>query len=111
MTEKETDQLDKLSMNILVHAGDARNFMAQALEALEKNWDYEAARNLLKKANQEIIEAHGLQTATLQLEASGKSIRYSTLFSHAQDTLMTSQSEILIAEHLINLFHSKDISH
>ena len=50
--------------------------------------------------------AHGLQTDTLQLEASGEQIRYSTLFCHAQDTLMTAQSEILIGEHLVRLFEA-----
>ena len=38
------------------------------------------------------------------MEASGNQIRYSTLFCHAQDTLMTAQSEILIGEHMIRLF-------
>ena len=53
-----------------------------------------------------VIEAIQLQTDTLQLEASGEQIRYSTLFCHAQDTLMTAQSEILIGEHLVRLFEN-----
>lgn len=46
------------------------------------------------------------KTDTLQMEASGNQIRYSTLFCHAQDTLMTAQSEILIGEHMVRLFQN-----
>lgn len=108
MNENDADELDKLSMNILVHAGNARNYMVEGLNELAKKWDYQAARDLMKKANDEVVIAHGLQTSTLQLEAVGRQVRYSTLFNHAQDTLMTAQSEILIAQQLIALFASRD---
>lgn len=107
MSEKnfieENDQLNQLSMNILVHAGNARDHLIHGLNDLETK-NYSEAQEKLKKAKEEIVTAHGLQTDTLQLEASGEQIRYSTLFCHAQDTLMTAQSEILIGEHLIKLF-------
>lgn len=100
---EENDQLNQLSMNILVHAGNARDHLVQALEKLEAA-DFELAKIEIREARREVVVAHGLQTDTLQLEASGEQIRYSTLFCHAQDTLMTAQSEILIGEHLIKLF-------
>lgn len=50
--------------------------------------------------------ANELMNDTLQMEASGNQIRYSTLFCHAQDTLMTAQSEILIGEHMVRLFQN-----
>lgn len=102
---EENDQLNQLSMNILVHAGNAREFLVQALESLETK-EFSKAKSEVKEARKEVVIAHGLQTDTLQLEASGEQIRYSTLFCHAQDTLMTAQSEILIGEHLIKLFES-----
>lgn len=97
------DKLNELSMNILVHAGNARNFMVQGLQIVETENNYNKAEKLMDKAHKEIVVAHGLQTETLQKEAMGRSIRYSVLFCHAQDTLMTAQSEILIAKHLIKL--------
>ncbi|MBP1046289.1 PTS lactose/cellobiose transporter subunit IIA [Enterococcus sp. BWM-S5] len=100
---EENDQLNQLSMNILVHAGNARDHLVHALEKLEAV-DFELAKTEISEARREVVIAHGLQTDTLQLEASGEQIRYSTLFCHAQDTLMTAQSEILIGEHLIKLF-------
>ncbi|MBO0458926.1 PTS lactose/cellobiose transporter subunit IIA [Enterococcus hulanensis] len=100
---EENDQLNQLSMNILVHAGNARDHLVHSLERLEE-MDFEKAKEEVKAARKEVVVAHGLQTDTLQLEASGEQIRYSTLFCHAQDTLMTAQSEILIGEHLVRLF-------
>ena len=102
---EENDQLNQLSMNILVHAGNAREHLVQALESLE-TMDFEKAKREVTEARREVVVAHGLQTDTLQLEASGEQIRYSTLFCHAQDTLMTAQSEILIGEHLVKLFEA-----
>lgn len=106
--EKEADRLDTLAMDIIVHAGDARNYMIKSLEALSVDWDFEKAEEALKKATAEIVIAHGMQTSTLQLEAAGETIRYSTLFNHAQDTLMTAQSEILMAKNMVNLFKAKN---
>lgn len=107
MSEKEfieeNDELNQLSMNILVHAGNAREQLVQSLNKLEEEKFVEAEEKI-KLAKKEIVVAHGLQTDTLQLEAAGEQIRYSTLFCHAQDTLMTAQSEILLSEHLIRLF-------
>lgn len=100
---EENDELNQLSMNILIHAGNARDNLVHSLGKLESE-DFSGAKELIKEAREEIVIAHGLQTDTLQLEASGQQIRYSTLFCHAQDTLMTAQSEILIGEHLVKLF-------
>ncbi|POE39156.1 hypothetical protein ACX51_14680 [Lacticaseibacillus paracasei] len=99
----EEDSLTKLSMDILIHAGNARENLVKGLDKLEED-DFEVASSLLKIAHKEIVIAHGLQTSTLQLEAEGKQIRYSPLFCHAQDTLMTAQSELLIADHLNRIF-------
>ncbi|EMG27256.1 putative phosphotransferase system enzyme IIA [Listeria fleischmannii subsp. fleischmannii LU2006-1] len=81
------------------------NFFVRALSELEKK-KFDEAKEKIQKAKEEVVIAHGLQTETLQKEASGEQVRYSTLFCHAQDTLMTAQSEILIGEHLVKLFES-----
>lgn len=102
---EETDSLNELSMNILIHAGNARELLVKGLNALEE-MAFDEAEELIQSAHKEVVIAHGLQTDTLQMEASGEQIRYSTLFCHAQDTLMTAQSEILIGEHMVRLFRN-----
>ena len=102
---EETDSLNELSMNILIHAGNARELLVKGLNALEE-MAFDEAEELIQSAHKEVVIAHGLQTDTLQMEASGEQIRYSTLFCHAQDTLMTAQSEILIGEHMVRFFRN-----
>ncbi|QQP69522.1 PTS lactose/cellobiose transporter subunit IIA [Carnobacterium sp. CS13] len=102
-TNEELDELTQVSMNILIHSGNARDNLVKALTSIETS-NFQEADKYIKQARQDIVTAHGMQTSTLQKEASGEQIRYSTLFSHAQDTMMTAQSEILIGEHLIKIF-------
>ncbi len=107
ISNNDRDELNKLSMKVLIHAGNARNFMVQSLEQIENQDNYAEAETLIKQANNEIVIAHGMQTSVLQKEALGEPLAYSVLFCHAQDTLMTAQSEILIAKHLIKLFRTR----
>ncbi|GGB38901.1 PTS lactose transporter subunit IIA [Lentibacillus populi] len=99
---QHVDELTELSMNIILHAGNARKHVMDALVEVETE-NHSKAEELLELANQEIVTAHRLQTSTLQKEAEGEQIRYSTLFSHAQDTLMTTKSELLLSERFISI--------
>ena len=105
----ELDQLNELSMKILIHAGNARELTFQGIKEMEQ-CEFAEVRALFAQANNEIVIAHKLQTSTLQQEAEGNQIRYSTLFSHAQDTLMNCQSELLLSERLegvIEVMHQR----
>lgn len=105
LDQRDNEELIQLSMQILLHAGDGRKRFVTAMGALAER-DFETARTNIKAAHDEINLAHTLQTETLQKEASGEQIRYSTLFAHAQDTFMTAKSEILIGEQLIRIMEN-----
>lgn len=55
----------------------------------------------LGEAHEELTKAHACQTDILQLEANDQFIPYSALFGHAQDTLMTAKSELLLVEKML----------
>lgn len=95
------------AMKIILHAGDARLKVTDALKAI-KTFDLEGAKSLLEAANQDIVAAHTAQTQALQAESNGDEIEYSILFTHAQDTCMTVCSELNIAEQLIDICESID---
>ena len=85
----DSEKLVQVAMNVIMHAGDARDYIRKAgtkLSAL----DLDGVEELLKKASAELVEA---QTSVLQNEAEGDSVPMTVLFSHAQDTLMTVESE------------------
>lgn len=91
------------AMQIILHAGDARVFCKQALDAIsEANFD--KAKEKMKEAQEKITLAHKVQTDVIQEETRGEESEYSLLFAHAQDTLMTIYSEINISKQLLKIF-------
>lgn len=107
MDKKISDEeLVTIAMQIILHAGNARNYADEAFTFAKKFKDKEA-QDKLKEAHEEIKQAHQAQTDVIQQEAAGTQYAYSPLFAHAQDTLMTINSEINVTEKLIstiNLF-------
>lgn len=105
--EQEQEALNLISMQMILHAGDARNVVMTALNCCEEE-NYEHAEELLEKANHDIVSAHKLQTETVQKEAQGEEPIFSLLFAHAQDTLMTVKSEYELAKRLVRVFKRLD---
>ena len=101
------DKTAENSMQIILHAGDARVHCMNALKAIEKS-DFELAKEEIKLANGEIVKAHHIQTNAISGETQGEPSDYSVLFAHAQDTLMTIYSEINIAKRMIKIFEVYD---
>lgn len=94
--------LTNVAMQIILHAGDARNESQKALDEAKK-FNFEEAQIFLNTANEYIRMAHKDQTEIIQKEADGFTYDYSLLFTHAQDTLMTIKSEISLAQQLIDI--------
>jgi PTS system cellobiose-specific IIA component len=103
MEQVSKEQLALVSMNVILHAGNARDYVFQAVDKAS-NGEFDQADELMQKANDEIVTAHRAQTNTLQLEAEGIDIPYSPLFGHAQDTLMTVKSEMNVMREIIKLY-------
>jgi Phosphotransferase system cellobiose-specific component IIA len=102
----EDDKLTKIAMQIILHAGNARTCVTSALSEVERR-NFAAARQNLKQADEQLNKAHLAQTDVIQNEAMGISACTPTLlYIHAQDTLMTINSEAKIAEQMIDLFES-----
>lgn len=95
------------AMQIILHAGDARVHCMNALKAIE-NSSFEKAKEEMKLANNKIVLAHRIQTDAISEETRGEGGKYSVLFAHAQDTLMTIYSEINIAKRMIKIFEAYD---
>lgn len=108
MAEEDFDNKSvKDTMDIIINAGDARAFIAKALDDVG-DFNYDSAKENIKKADEKLVIAHRLQTKKLQEEAEGEAVQYSVLFTHAQDTLMTIMSEYNLAKHLITVFEKRD---
>ena len=83
-------------------SGDGRVKIDEALDALASG-DLTKAETLLKEANDLVVQAHNAQTEVIQSQVSGESMEYSLLFIHAQDTLMTINTELRMAKNCFPL--------
>lgn len=102
--ERLLDYVNKASMEIILHAGDARNIIYTSIEYLtEKN--YSAFQSSLEEAHVKIKKAHKVQTQIIQEEfADDVQLPHTLLFAHAQDTLMTIYSEYNLVSRLGKVF-------
>ena len=90
------------AMQVILHAGNARNIIRKIGKDLSNN-NIENIDHELEDAKKELLEAHRIQTDILQKEAQQENINLSVLFIHAQDTLMTTESECFFIETLYDL--------
>lgn len=88
-SESKKEKMDKVSMQIILHAGDAKCYTEEALSLL-KTFSFEEAEKKMELAKQELTLAHASQTELIQAEARGTQYPINLLFNHSQDTLMTS---------------------
>lgn len=104
----EEYDFSKISMNIILPAGDARTKASEALDAI-MDGDEAKAEELLKEAKEFVKQAHKAQTDVLQSLAAKEYAgeeepKLPMLFIHAQDTIMTIMSEVNITEKLIAMY-------
>ena len=98
----EENELISVAMQIILHAGDARVRVTDALQEAKK-FDFDKADALLEEAEKAFVLAHKAQTEIIQNEASGEHYEFSLLFAHAQDTLMTIHSELRMGKEMVDI--------
>ncbi len=95
----DNEKVIQTSMQMILHAGNARNNIRKAGEKIADN-SLDDVKELLEEAEKEILLAHKVQTSILQEEAKNQKIELTILFTHAQDTLMTTESELFFLKTL-----------
>lgn len=105
--EEEREKMASVAMQIVIHAGDGRNLIMEALDHAAEG-EYEQAEEKLKEAKEELRQAHIYQTEIVQSEAAGKKYEHSLLFTHAQDTVMTICTEMNLAKKMIAMYKALD---
>jgi PTS system cellobiose-specific IIA component len=96
-------EIQKIVMTLIINSGDAKNYSIEAIDAARNN-DITKAKELIKKADKELIEAHRVQTSLIQNEARGDKIVIELLMVHAQDHLMNAITVKDLAEQFIFMY-------
>lgn len=97
------DELEVIVFEIVNAAGGAKGLVYEALGEAEKG-NYEKSEELLKEADNYLLQAHEIQTQIIQNEVSGNGIDVSVLFVHAQDHLMTAIEAKSLIENMIKMY-------
>lgn len=105
MDHDNHEALQQTAMQMILHAGDARVSLRAVYEAIAE-LDFTKTGEVLARAKADITRAHKAQTELIQAEARGVRHDASLLFNHAQDTLMTVNSEWVTATNLLNVFQA-----
>lgn len=104
----DTNELNTRAMQILLHAGDAKEKIKQAVNAMMKDDCSEAeCEAIMREASEEILLAHKAQTSVIQETVTCENLVIPLLFIHAQDTLMTTKSELQLTQSIITLYFKK----
>lgn len=78
------------SMQLILHAGNAKSMIMEAMYEVVETKDVELAKHKLEEAGKELGKAHEIQTSLLFNEMQGKSSSSDVgiLMVHAQDHFM-----------------------
>lgn len=106
MDKEDSKSPEMISFEIIAHAGDARSFAFQALEAA-KEGKFDEADELLKKSDEAATLAHKAQTDLLFDEMNGKPAPVSVLLVHSQDHLMTSMLASELIKEMVLMYKNK----
>lgn len=97
--------MEEVILNIIMHSGEARSHAMEAISTA-KSGNFDKARELIVRADEELGYAHSSQTSLIQGEAANDNIEFSLLLVHAQDHLMTTMTFKDLAVELIEV-HEK----
>lgn len=97
------EDVTTVGFEIVAYAGDARSKLLEALNKAQSG-NFEEAENLVKEAEQCLVDAHNSQTEILAKEASGDELELSFIMVHGQDHLMTTILLKELMKHFIELY-------
>ena len=95
-------EMEMAVMEIISRGGDARSSCLKAVRSA-RNEDFTEADNLLKRGEENLLEAHKVQTMLIQSEIRGEQTEITLLMIHAQDHLMNAITFRDMAIELIEL--------
>lgn len=99
----ETDY--EISFSLILNAGNSKNYSQQAVEQA-RDGNFDEAKELIKKSNEELNKAHHAQTSLIQDEARGNKVNVNIILVHAQDHLSSAMIIRDQAEEFIAVYQS-----
>lgn len=83
------EQLNGIAMKMLTYSGNAKSILSDLMDHLNSSSHDSDIDAQLNKAHQWLVQAHQQQNLVI---AEAETVGYSLLFTHAQDTLMNTET-------------------
>lgn len=93
----------EIILQIIVSGGNARSHAMEAIQ-FAKSERFDAAREALVKCDEELADAHKVQTHLIQEEAAGNPSEITLLMVHAQDHLMNAITIKDMAQEFVDMY-------
>jgi len=104
----ETLTAEQINFMLILHSGNARSKIIQALrEYREGNVD--ESDNLLVQAEEDLKASHEIHFKMVQKEASGEKVEFALLLMHAEDHLMSTLTMKELVRELLDIFKQKNL--
>ncbi|GHP12589.1 PTS lactose transporter subunit IIA [Lentilactobacillus fungorum] len=95
----DIEELNQLSMKILTYSGKAKQVLNQMISQLS-TYDQRRVQTQFDEAHRLLIQGHHEQSKAIKYV---DKLPYSVLFTHAQDTLMSTETIYYLLQKLIPL--------
>jgi PTS system cellobiose-specific IIA component len=93
----------EIVLQIIISGGNARSLAMEAIMKAKGGY-IDEAKVLMGKANEELVNAHKIQTELIQNEAAGNTTDVTLLMVHAQDHLMNAITVKDLAGELVEVY-------
>lgn len=91
MAKMDVEQSQMVAFTLILHSGNARALVHEAMDAMREG-KFDEADQKLQEAEDELTLAHQSQTELLQEFSRGTEIEIQIIMVHAQDHLMTTMT-------------------
>ena len=95
--------INEIAFMVILNAGNAKNNAKEA-EKYACEYQFDKAEELIKLANNDLNQAHQIQTDLIQAEARGEQQSFGLIMVHAQDHLTMAMMSIDHAKSMIGVY-------
>lgn len=97
------DEIYETAFNLILSAGNSKSNSMMAIQAA-REFRFEDAEELMQQAQQELTNAHQVQTDLIQSEARGEKCEVNIIMVHAQDHLSMALMAVDNAKEMIHVY-------
>jgi len=95
--------MEMICFSIISACGTARSMYIEAIQEA-KQGNIEAARTMIKEAQQVFVEGHHAHAELIMKEANGEKTEIGLLLIHAEDQLMSAEAFGILSEEFVDMY-------